>query len=89
MGFLNHLFYPWGWILTGIAIVHFIRRRPDTFWIYVILFLGPIGAVIYLAMEALPDMGTFGQSSFKAFPQFSQLAFRQPGSASDRTADIP
>ncbi len=73
MGFLNHLFYPWGWILTGIAIVHFIRRRPDTFWIYVILFLGPIGAVIYLAAEALPDMGVLSQSSFKAFPRRKKI----------------
>ncbi len=73
MGYLNHLFYPWGWILTGISIVHFIRRRPDTFWIYVILFLGPLGAVVYLAAEALPDMGTFGQSSFKAFPRRKRI----------------
>lgn len=73
MGFLNHLFYPWGYILTGIAIVHFIRRRPDTFWIYVILFLGPIGAVVYLAAEALPDMGFLSQSSFKAFPRRKKI----------------
>lgn len=73
MGYLNHLFYPWGWILTGIAIVHFIRRRPDTFWIYVILFLGPIGALVYLVVEALPDMGSFGQNSFKAFPRRKRI----------------
>ena len=73
MGFLNHLFYPWGYILTGIAIIHFIRRRPDNFWIYVILFLGPIGALIYLAIEAVPDMGSFGQSSFKAFPRRKRI----------------
>ena len=69
MGFLNHLLYPWGWILTGVAILHFIRRRPDTFWLYIILFLGPIGAAVYLAAEALPDMGVLSQSSFKAFPR--------------------
>ncbi len=73
MGLLNHFFYPWGWILTGIAIVHFIRRRPDTWWLYVILFLGPIGALIYLAAEALPDMGVAGQSSFKAFPRRKRI----------------
>src|ERR1700755_673336 len=46
MGFLSHLFWPWGILLQVLAIVHFIRRRPDQFWIWVILFLGPIGAVV-------------------------------------------
>lgn len=69
MGFVNQIFGPWGFILMGLAIVHFIRRRPDNFWLYVILFLGPIGSLIYLAAEALPDMGGAGQSSFKAFPR--------------------
>jgi hypothetical protein len=48
MGFLSHFLYPWGLLLQGLAVVHFIRRRPDTYWIYIILFLGPIGATIYL-----------------------------------------
>ena len=73
MGLLNHLYYPWGLILQGIAIVHFIRRRPDNYWIWVILFLGPIGALVYLAAEALPDMGVLGQSSFKAFPRRKRI----------------
>jgi hypothetical protein len=62
MGLLSHLFYPWGFILQGLAIVHFIRRRPDNYWIWVILFLGPLGALIYLCMEALPDAGLLGNS---------------------------
>ena len=62
MGMLSHLFYPWGFILQGLAIVHFIRRRPDGFWLYVIIFLGPIGAIVYLCMEALPDLGLLGNS---------------------------
>jgi hypothetical protein len=72
MGFLSHLFYPWGLILQGLAILHFIRRRPDTFWIYVILFLGPPGAVIYLLVEAVPDAGLLG-NSFKAFPRRKRI----------------
>ncbi len=48
MGLLSHFLYPWGLILQGLAVIHFIRRRPDTYWIYVILFLGPIGAMVYL-----------------------------------------
>jgi hypothetical protein len=72
MGFLNYLFYPWGFILQGIAIVHFIRRRPDTYWIFIILFLGPLGAIIYLFVEALPDLGLVGQS-FKVFPRRKRI----------------
>ena len=46
MGFSSSLFYPWGFLLQGLAIVHFIRRRPDNYWFYVILFLGPVGALL-------------------------------------------
>jgi hypothetical protein len=73
MGLLSHLFYPWGLILQGLAIVHFIRRRPDTFWIYVILFLGPIGATIYLFVEALPDIG-LARQSFKGFSRRKRIS---------------
>jgi hypothetical protein len=72
MGFLSHLFYPWGFLLQGLAIVHFIRRRPEMFWIYIILFLGPVGALIYLVVEALPDAGLVGQS-FKVFPRRKRM----------------
>jgi hypothetical protein len=57
MGILSHLFYPWGLILQAAALVHFIRRRPNTYWIYIIIFLGPVGALVYLLAEALPDAG--------------------------------
>ncbi len=62
MGGFFFLFYPWGLILTVMAIVHFIRRRPDGYWLFVILFLGPIGALIYIAVEVLPDAGLLRQS---------------------------
>src|SRR5271169_6535012 len=72
MGLLSHLLYPWGIILQGLAIVHFIRRRPDNYWFFVILFLGPLGAIIYLFVEALPDIGLVGQS-FKVFPRRKRI----------------
>jgi hypothetical protein len=72
MGYFTHLFYPWGLLFQVAAIVHFIRRRPDTYWIFIILFLGPIGAVVYLVVEALPDFGILGQS-FKAFPRRKRI----------------
>jgi hypothetical protein len=62
MGYLTHLFYPWGLILQVVAIVHFIRRRPDAYWLYIILFLGPVGAAVYLVAEALPDVVLARQS---------------------------
>jgi len=73
MGILSSLFYPWGLILQGLAIVHFIRRRPDTYWIFIIVFLGPVGALIYLFAEALPDLGLLRQS-FKTFPRRKRIA---------------
>src|ERR1700678_2853287 len=73
MGFLSYLLYPWGIILQGLAIVHFMRRRPDNYWIFIILFLGPLGAIIYLLVEALPDIGLVGES-FKVFPRRRRIA---------------
>jgi hypothetical protein len=72
MGLLGSLIYPWGFVLQGLAIIHFIRRRPDTYWLYIILFLGPLGAVVYLFVEALPDIGLVGQS-FKVLPRRKRI----------------
>src|ERR1035438_4549202 len=72
MGFLSHLFYPWGFLLQGLAIVHFIRRRPDPYWLFIILFLGPVGAAVYIFVEVLPDVGLLRQS-FKVFPRRKRI----------------
>ncbi len=72
MGFISHLLYPWGILLQAVAIVHFFRRRPDTYWIFIILFLGPVGALIYLCVEALPDVG-LARQSFKVFPRRKRI----------------
>jgi len=55
-------FFSYGFILQLIAIVHWIRRRPENYWIWIILFFGPIGAVVYLLMEGVPDLGLAGHS---------------------------
>ena len=73
MGFISHLFYPWGLILQAVAIVHFIRRRPDGYWLWIILALGPLGALVYIVMEMVPDVGGMGQS-FKMFPRRKRIA---------------
>lgn len=68
MGLFGFLFYPWGIILQAVAIIHFIRRRPDTYWLWIIILLGPLGALIYIAVEVVPDAGLLRQS-FKVFPR--------------------
>src|SRR5260370_38337746 len=73
MGFFSHLLFPWGLLLQVFAIIHFIRRRPDMFWIFVILFLGPLGALIYIVVEVFPDMGLLRQS-FKVFPRRKRIS---------------
>jgi len=73
MGFLSGLLFPWGVLLQIAAIVHFIRRRPDTYWIWIIIFLGPIGALVYIFAEVLPDFGLL-QQSFKGFPRRKRIA---------------
>jgi hypothetical protein len=67
LGLYSFLF-PWNFILVGIAIIHFIRRRPDTSWLYVILIGGSLGAIIYIFVEVLPDFGLL-RGSLKVFPR--------------------
>jgi hypothetical protein len=62
MGFLSSLFFPWGILLQALAIIHFIRRRPDTWWLWIIILLGPLGALVYIFVEVVPDFGLLGQS---------------------------
>src|SRR6201984_2270492 len=68
MGIFSALLNPYSFLLVALAIIHFIRRRPETYWLYIILFLGPLGATVYLLVEALPDVGLLRQS-FKVFPR--------------------
>ena len=68
MGLLFLFAHWWGFILQALAIVHFIRRRPDTYWIFIILFLGWIGALVYIVAEVIPDAGLL-RTSFQAFPR--------------------
>jgi hypothetical protein len=54
---LSHLFYPWGFIVQIVALIHFVRRRPENYWFYIILFGGFVGSAAYLVVEAAPDLG--------------------------------
>ena len=56
MGLFRFMFYPWSLIFQVIAIVHYIRRRPDWYWLYMIIFLGPLGAILYFIFVVVPDL---------------------------------
>ena len=73
MGFLSVLL-PWGILLQVLAVLHFIRRRPDTFWLWIIIFFGPPGAFIYILMEVLPDLGLLRQS-FEGFGRRKRIKY--------------
>lgn len=60
-------FFSWGifgLMLMAMALVHFVRRQPSFYWLYLILFLGPLGALIYLAVEWLPELTDPGAFRF-------------------------
>lgn len=45
-----------GHLLQLLMLIHFFRNRPEYYWIFVILFLGPLGAAIYFFVEVMPVM---------------------------------
>ena len=65
--FFFFAFSWWSIVLRGVALIHFIRRRPDSYWIWIIL-IHPIGALVYIAVEVIPDAGLL-RSSFQVFPR--------------------
>jgi hypothetical protein len=69
---LSHLFYPWGFILQILAIVHFVKRRPEGYWFFVIFFGGFLGAGIYIVVEMLPDLGLL-RGVFQGFGRKSRI----------------
>lgn len=69
---LSHLFYPWGFIVQILAILHFVKRRPEGYWFFVIFFGGFLGAGVYLVVEALPDLGLL-RGVFQGFGRRSRI----------------
>lgn len=68
IGFL----FPYGVILQVLAIIHFIRRRPDTYWFWIILMFGGFGALAYILIEIIPDFGLL-RDSFQVFPRRKRI----------------
>jgi hypothetical protein len=70
------LFYPYGIILQAIAIAHFARRRPDSYWLWIIIIGGGLGALAYILLEVVPDAGLL-RTSFQVFPRRRHIKLLQ------------
>jgi hypothetical protein len=66
------LIYPYGMVLQALAIIHFVRRRPDTYWLFIILMFGGIGAAAYIFIQVIPDFGLL-RASFQVFPRRKRI----------------
>src|SRR6266545_1882399 len=66
------LFYPYGIVLQAIALLHFARRRPDMYWLWIILIGGGLGALVYIVIEVIPDAG-LARGAFQVFPRRKRI----------------
>ncbi len=66
------IFYPYGIILQAVALVHFVRRRPDGYWLWIILMGGGIGAAAYLVAEVAPDAALL-RGAFQVYPRRKRI----------------
>ena len=75
MGFLLHFIFTWwGLLLEILALIHFFRRRPSWWWFFVIIFAWPpLGAIVYLVVEALPDTRELGGQSMRGFSRRKRI----------------
>jgi hypothetical protein len=69
---LGYLFFPWGFIVQILAIVHFARRRPENYWLYIIFLGGFLGASAYIVAEVLPDIALL-RDVFQGFGRRSRV----------------
>jgi hypothetical protein len=63
---------PYGIVLQVLAILHFVRRRPDWYWLWIILMFGPLGALAYIVVEVVPDLGLL-RGAFQVFPRRKRI----------------
>ncbi len=54
--FFWHDYWSWSFLFQLLMLIHFFRRRPEGYWFFVILFLGPLGAAVYFVIEVIPDL---------------------------------
>lgn len=66
------LFYPYGIVLQAIALVHFVRRRPDAYWLWIIILGGGIGSLVYILVEIVPDARLL-HGAYQVFPRRKRI----------------
>ena len=66
--------YSFGFIFVAIAVMHFIRRRPDNYWLWIIIMGGGLGALVYICVEVLPDLGML-RHSFRVFSHRKRVKY--------------
>jgi hypothetical protein len=66
------LFYPYGIVLQAIAILHFVRRRPDSYWLWIIIIGGGLGSLVYIVVEVVPDARLL-QGAYQVFPRRKRI----------------
>jgi hypothetical protein len=72
-------FFGYGAILQVIALVHYARRRPDGYWIWIIFFGGGLGAAAYLLADLRHDAALHaGLLAAQTDPQAAGDGAREP-----------
>lgn len=69
---LGHFYLSWGILVQAFALIHFLRRRPEGYWFFVILFFGWLGAAVYIVAEAVPDLGLL-RNTMQGFGRKSRI----------------
>src|SRR5258705_1550882 len=72
MGGMSLLIYPWGFVVQGVALWHFVKRRPEGYWLWIIIFGGVLGAGAYVIVEMIPDLGLL-RGTFQGFGRRSRI----------------
>ena len=52
---IGHMF-GYGFVFQVAAVIHWSRKRPEAFWLWIIIIGGIIGALAYFLIEGLPDL---------------------------------
>ena len=68
MGDIFGYYFNWGILLQIGCVIHFVRRRPSTYWLWIILMFGPLGSLAYILVEVIPDAGLL-RGTFQVFPR--------------------
>src|SRR5688572_24788319 len=53
--------FAYGFLLQIAAVIHWARKRPNTFWLWIIIIGGFIGALAYFLIEGMPDFDSMAR----------------------------